>query len=387
VPDITGARGTGNITQSIRRVDMKEQVLELEPNSVPLTVLSSKLGTEGTHNPEFSWVEDRLENRYDAINNGGGYSNSATSIVVDDGTKFAQHDLVKVTRTGELFRVTAVATNTLTVVRGIATGGTGVAMLDNDELVVVGSAQPEGDTSKAARSSNPVKVTNYTQILRKSFESTETLRHSDTFTKPNDWPRQASHAGIEHAKDLELTFWHGKPSEDLTGSQPRRTTGGVFHYVTTNVTNAGGTLTEQEFFAGFSTLFRYGNQRVKSAFASRLAVDVVNGFPRGKLEVSQADKDQTFGLNVMKYISPHGELNFMTHNLLEGNVFGGVIAILDMSLIKKRPLSNSEGSRDTAIYTDRQAPDADTKKSEYITEAGLEFGLEKAHGYFTGITS
>jgi hypothetical protein len=33
--DITGA---GNITQSIRKIDMSETVLELEPNSYPLTV-------------------------------------------------------------------------------------------------------------------------------------------------------------------------------------------------------------------------------------------------------------------------------------------------------------------------------------------------------------
>ena len=63
--DITGARGTANITQSIRKIDMKEQILELEPSSAPLTVLCSKLGSMGTHNPEFSWVEDQLDNRYD----------------------------------------------------------------------------------------------------------------------------------------------------------------------------------------------------------------------------------------------------------------------------------------------------------------------------------
>jgi hypothetical protein len=76
------------------------------------------LGKRAAVNPEYSWQQDDLEPRFDAINNGAGYSNSATSLVVDNGAYFAQHYLVKVTRTGEVIRVTAVSSNTLTVVRG-----------------------------------------------------------------------------------------------------------------------------------------------------------------------------------------------------------------------------------------------------------------------------
>lgn len=382
--DITGARTTGNIAASIRKVDMRETVLELEPNVAPLTVLSSKLGSDNTYNPEFSWTEDDLEPRFDLVNNGAGYNSSATSIVVDNGAYFAQHDSVKVTRTGEIFRVTAVSTNTLTVVRGI--GGGAAAIVDNDELLIVGSSQPEGDTSRPARSSNPTKVTNYTEITRTPFHATETLIHSDTITRPKDFDRQAFHAGVEHKKSLEYKWFHGKPSEDLTGSTPRRTTGGVFHYIQTNRTDVGGTMTEAEFFSTFSAGFRYSNgNRIKVAFASRLAVDVLNGYPKAKLEVVDQSAD-TYGLSIMRYRSPHGTLNVITHNLLEGTVYGGYIVVLDMDLVKKRPLGNSEGSRDTHIARDRQANDEDARKHEYITEAGLEFGIEKRHFIVSNIT-
>jgi hypothetical protein len=383
--DITGARGTGNITQSIRTIDMADTVLELEPNSYPLTVLLGKLSSENTVNPEYSWTEDKLQNRFDAINNGAGYSNSATSIVVDDGTKFQQHDLIKITRTGEIIRVSSVATNTLTAVRGI--GGGAAAILDNDELLLIGSSQPEGDTSRPARSGNPTKLTNYTQIVRHSIESTETLRHSNTMVKPKDWARQANHQGIEHAKSWEYIFWHGKASEDLTGSQPRRTTAGVLNLISTNVFDAGGTLTEAEFFGFFSPTFRYGNQSTKTLFASRTLVDILNGFPRGKLETVQADNDSTYGLNVMKYRSPHGVLNVLTHNLFEGSKYGGFGVVLDMSLCKQRPLANEEGSRDTHIRENIQAPDADTRKDEYLTEKGFQLGQEQAAAQITNATA
>lgn len=382
---ITGPRTTGNIDQARRAIDMKQDILLLEPNSAPLTVLANRLNSEATTNPEYSWNQDELEPRFDAVN---GTTGTGTSIVVDNGTYFQINDLVKVTRTGELVRVTVISTNTLTVTRGL--GASAVAVADNDELLILGGSQPEGDTSRIARSQNPTNVKNYTQITRDSWESTETLRHSNTFTRPSDWNYMARKKGIEHKKSLEYIYWHGRPSENLTGGangNPIRTSGGVFHYVTTNQTDAGGQLTEAEFWAALNPAFRYG-PKTKTAFASRLAVDVVNGFPRGKLEAVQADQDTTYGLNVMKFRSPHGELNFVCHDLLEGAKFGGYIAILDLAQIRARPLANAEvGSRDTHIKENIQANDADSRKDEYITEGGLEFGQEKTHALITGITS
>jgi hypothetical protein len=52
--------------------------------------------------------------------------------------------------------------------------------LDNDELYIIGVAQPEGDTSRPSRSSNPTKQTNYMQIQREPFDITGTAMSSRT---------------------------------------------------------------------------------------------------------------------------------------------------------------------------------------------------------------
>lgn len=377
--DILGARLTDNVNQSIRKIDMVPTIKELEPGATPLTVLTTKLPSAPTGNPEFSWMEDDLAPRFDAVNNATGYAAGATSIVVDNGAYFQADDLWKVTRTAEVVQVTAVTGNTLTVVRGI--GGGAAAINDNDELMLVGSASRENALSREARSDNPVKVTNYTQITRDSIEASETWRQSENQTRPNDWERTVAKAMIQHKLKLESTYLHGKPTEDLTGA-PQRTSGGALHYIQTNRTDAGGVLTESEFFGSFSGLFRYGNQQAKIALASRLAVDVVNGFPRGKLEVVQGDNDSTYGLSVMKYRSPHGTLNMVTHNMLEGAVFGGYIITLDLSNLRKRVL----GNRDTHMNEHIETPGQDGRKDEILSELGLEFGLEKTHGVLTGIT-
>lgn len=381
---ISGPRGTGNVTSTMRKVDFGDAILLLQPDAAPLTVLTKRLGKQSTFNPKFNWAEDDLDVRFDAVNDASGIDTTTTTVDVDTGTLFAEHDLVKNTRTGEVFRVTAVSTNALTVVRGIGNSGTGVAMNDNDELLIMGSAQPEGDTSKPARSSTTTTQTGYTQIFRRPVESTETWRHSDQVVSENDWDYQIRKAGIEHMKDIEYAFLFGKADENTSGSQPRRTTAGAIPSITTNVTAAGGALSEASFWTAQRSAFRYGSNR-KTMFASGLVVDVLNGYARGKVQVTNQG-DDTYGVNVTKYQSPHGLLNVVRHWLLEGSVYGGYAFTIDLEMAKYRFLANSKGSRDTHLRTNIQQPDADTRKDEFLTEAGLQLGQQKTSALLTGVT-
>jgi hypothetical protein len=378
---ITGARGTGNVSADQRTIDMAERIALLEPDASPLTVLSKRIMRKRALDPKFSWLEDDREPRFDAINNGAGYASGATSLVVDNGTYFAEHDLVQVTRTSEVFRVTGVSTNTLTVIRGV--GGGAAAIVDNDELLILGSAQPEGDTSKPARSSNPTKQTNYTQIVRTPWEATGTWRASTNVTTPNDWNHQANKHGIEHAISLEFCLLFGKASEDTSGSQPRRTTGGALSFITTNVTDAGGTFTEAELNEVLRKGFRYGSRR-KALLGASLPISVINQFAQGKLETRVGE--ETYGLSVTKYVTPFGIVDLITHWLLEGSKWGGTMIGLDLDEIAWRYLANDEENRDTHVKRNIQANDADTRKDEYFTEGGMQFGHQKKHFLVHNIT-
>jgi hypothetical protein len=380
-PTITGARGTGNVLQSNRYPDIKPTVLELQPEETPFVILADKLPSRATGNPEFSWFEDDLEPRFDTINNVGGYASGATSIVVTNGSYYAQHDIVYVPRTGESFRVTAVATNTLTVVRGV--GSTAAAVNQGEELLITGSAQPEGDTSKPARSGVATKVTNYTQIFREPWELTETWAASRNWANPVDWSRQSRKKAIEHRKEIEYALLVGHPSEDLTGSQPRRTTGGARHFITTNVTDAGGTMAEAAFWSALRPAFRYGSKN-KLAIGAARPIQIVNQYALNKIQVHQGDT--TYGLKVMQYISPFGTLNMVVDYLMEGSTLGNEILILDMDQLSYRYLSGNGISRDTHVVDNIQAPDADTRKAELLTEAGMEFGLQATHARITNVT-
>jgi hypothetical protein len=205
-----------------------------------------------------------------------------------------------VPRTGELIRIVSNAAGTLTVVRGI--GSTAAAINNGEELLAAGNAALEGDTARAGRSRNPTTVNNYTQIFRTPWEETDTALHTE-YEADDDWDRQAADHGIEHAKNLEYAMMLGRPAEDLTDAsgKPRRTTGGFNHFVTTNVTDFAGTTTELGFYTALRPIFRYGAKE-KIGFASMLAVDVLNTFPRGKIQISNPDQNK-YGLRIMQFVS------------------------------------------------------------------------------------
>jgi hypothetical protein len=375
---VTGQRTTLSGNQDNRRVDMADKILLLEPDASPLTVITKKIRKKRTGNPLFKWQEDELDPRFDRINNGAGYLSTDTVLIVDNAAYFAPLTNVYVPRTGEQIRVDSVDTTagTITVTRAI--GSTAAALLDNDQLLLANTAQPEGDVPLTPRTRNTTTLSNYTQIFRRTWAATGTGMASD-YEADDDWAYQSGKQGIEHAKNLEYAFMVGRPSESTGATGVLRTTGGFKHFVSTNAADAGGTFTEAEFFTALRPAFRYGSKE-KWGLASMLVVDVLNGFPRGKLEMRQSDNK--FGLNIVQYVSPHGVLNVVTHYLLEEDTLGGQMWIVDTDTMAYRYMDG----RDSHINKEVQPNGTDGRQDEWLTECGLQFGQEKRHGFVYGVT-
>jgi len=378
-----GLRHTGNINQLRRKLDVSDRISLLQPNKAPLTVLLRKLAKKPTINPIFYWFEDDLQPKWDAVDNTNGYGANDTTIVVDRGALYSVNDLVKVPSTGEVMLVTSVdpVNNTITVKRGI--GETAPALLGNDDpLVIIGNAHKEGSLAPEAKGTVVETVYNYTQIFRTTVKVTKTQEASELYGG-SDRLYQRRKKAIEHAVDIERAFLFGERSEDLSGSEPRRTTRGVISFLTANTDNildvsSDGKLSEGLLEEFFESLFRYGSNK-KVCFASPRLISIFNAFGRDKIRTVVGE--ETFGIKVMQYISAHGELQLIKHPLLEGSVYGKYGIILDLEEdIKYRPLKG----RDTMLNTNIQPPDADYVMDEYLTEAGLELRSPKKHGLIIG---
>ena len=389
---VTGQRTVENVASEQRVIDQHPKLLLLEPNAAPLTVISKRMAAEGGTTPAkdstFHWDEDELETRFDAVNNGAGYTKEATEITVDTGGVFYADSIVQIPRTNEKVYVKSVAANKITVARGFA-GTTAAALLDNDPLFIVGGVVEEGVGSPTARTGNPVQRTNYTEITKTSVEASGSLLSSSNVTVPHDWPYQHKKKFIEHLKTLEYKAIHGTPSNGTgPNGKPLRTTGGLLHFCTSNVQDAGGELTETEWETWVRTLSRYSGG-TKTVFCSPLVVSVLNNFSIGRLQTHVGD--DTYGVKVMELISAHGSMKLVEHKLLEGEVWGGYGIAVDFKVgdFQYKPLGGSDapqGLRDTKLKTNIQVTDLDGQKDEWLTEAGWMIAQPKAHGVLTGVT-
>lgn len=378
---VTGAMTSTSVLSNQLAIDVGKEISLLEPDVQPLAVFSREMNKRATVAPKFKWIEDESKARFDTLT-ANVASTTLEEIPVANGTYFQQWDQVLNTRTGEQVRVDQVAGNNVKVTRGI--GSTPANMLSGDELYIIGTAQPENDTSKPARAKQPSVVENFTQIFRTPFEQSGTLSATAFMVQPKEWNRLARNAGIEHAKDIELHFLLGRKSATNPGPTEDRTTGGALSFISSNQTDAGGNLSEAEFNAAMLQGMRYGHGN-KLALASGVAVAALNKFPASKQIV--ASNETTYGMKVTHYTSPFGSLDLVYHRLLEGSKYAGYLIGLDMQEVAYRALDNGEVSRDTKVLANRQPNDQDGMKSEYLTEAGLEFGQQRAHFLITGITS
>jgi hypothetical protein len=375
--------GTAGILGDRMVIDMSTKIAELEPDKSPLITLTKKMKRIRTvQNPEFDWMEQDLGARWDAINKSGGINASATTIEVDNGAYFRVGDIVKVPRTGEVLLVTALNPNSnnadeMTVVRSY--GATAAAAIaDDDPLVIIGNLNEEGARLRAIKQKEPVKKSNYTQIIRTPVGATNTLQATKVYgPKPMSWYRHIG--GIEHAVDMERTMLFSEKGKDSTTGQNRRSTGGILEFCNENVFNVSSTtLTEQSFIEWLEEVFRYGSKE-KVLFAAARLCTHIDLWSLGKLQTLPRNK--TYGVGVKEYVSSHGTLYVVKHHLLEGNIYGGYGIVLDMDNVAYCPLNG----RDTKLLTNRQANDEDAQKDEYLTEFGIEVRLPKTHAIIKGV--
>lgn len=381
----------------IRAVD--DQIAYLEPNEAGLITLlnSVQSNRKATINPKFEWLEKDYVARWGTADS-AGYNNSVTTVNVTDGTQFAVGDLVLVPKAAndstapEVFRVTGIATNALTVVRGV--GGNAASILANSPLRILGSAAEENGSKPTPKSAYSSTVYNFTQIFRTALSLSGTQMASAAYGGVSEWEGALREKGVEHKIKLNSQFLFGKPSESMSGGasgNPIRSTGGVNNFISTNVYNAGGTLSRKglEEFARMS--FRYGKSQ-KVLIACPMVVSAITAWANSQMQVTMSESE--FGMRVQKVRTGHGDWILVRDWMLEnpsGSTygFGGWALSLDLDNIFFRYLEANGVNRDTKLVElsmENQAG-VDGKYAEYITEAGLQVKLEQTHAKMYNVTS
>lgn len=382
---LSGLVDTEDVLADERKIDMSDDIAELDPDESQFTTMLSKMASKPAIREKINWLEHELHPRKSALAASATSAATGLTVTTGEGSYFRAGDVVRNAVTGEAYLVSSVSTDTLTVSRAIgavsaASSASGV------DLVIVSNAAKQGATLGTRKIVKKVLGYNYQQIYRSPFGFTNTNVEIARYggSEPNF---EAKTKLIEHKRGLEQTAFWGARSFTAYGSdnEPTGTAGGMKEFISTNVYAAGGTLTE----ANFDTYLRGGLQhgsRNKVLFAAPLAMQAISGFLRDNI-TKTTQGDRLWGAKVDAYISGAYGTNIPVMVKRPWNDFsssssqyGGWIFGVDMDYVKIRPL------RPTALLRNRQANDADETTHEYLTEVSFEIAVEKNHFLVTGIT-
>lgn len=383
---LSGVADDNDILSNRRVVDMDPVIKMLEPDDAPLTVMLAQMPQRPAKSQKVEWLSDQLMPRLTTLNNGGNVTAIATTFTVATGTGayFRANDVLRMA-TGENVKVTSVSTDTLTIVRSI--GAVAAAIItDLTDVIKIGNAATEGATLGTIQMTKQVANYNYCQIQRDPLGFTNTLINSDLYggSEPQ---YEAKKKLMEHRRQIENTLFFGQRDLDTaTASTPQAYCGGLVDFISTNITSVGGNLTESGFATFLRSAFRYGS-RDKVLFASPLIVSALSSFAQSKLAPNDSGPGvKDYGVALQTYRGANGtsvkivEKRDWSDFSTTSNQVGSWGVLVDMEDVMMRPL------RKTVLLPDRQAPDEDSIKQEYLTEYSLQVGTEQNHAILRGVT-
>ena len=330
------------------------------------------------------WLEDELLPNKDAVNDSTfTYPAADTDFVVDNGSRFRIGDQIQIEGSEELMLVTAINSNTLTVVRGYA-GSTAEDLADNQVINILGNAALEGADKPGARFTSRGRCGNYTQIFTATVEVSGTDMAASQLALADELDFQKQERLRELVRDLENTVINGgQPASNPEGSgSVRRSMRGIVQHLSTNVFHTG----DSGFPSGTDLdedKINYVLRQIWNNSSGNVDLIVVGGFQKRKINAFCANSrsfganDTTFTDMVSIYESDFGVCRIITTRWLPADA----VLLLDSSRINILPLAGR------SFHFKPLASSGDFECGELIGEYTLELKNEAAHGLIRDLST
>lgn len=382
VTALTGMVDTNTILQDERIVDMSDVVGLLDPQTSQFTTMLMKIAQKKARNQKVEWIEDQLFPRLSSTAGSQLVGDTVINVTAGQGQYFRAGAFVRNARTGEGFKVTSVATDALTVVRGIGAVAA-AAMNAGDQLVIVGNVSMQGAGLGTMKVAKRVMNYNYEQIQRDPYGFTNTLIASDLYTGGEpDYERKKKI--VEHKRAIEYTLFWGARFLDTSGQDPVGYSGGIVEYIATNIHNSAGALTKSNLDTYLQQDLQHGSENKVLFCAPQVATEMsaflrdnwVRVDAKARLWGSKVDAliSGAYGFQIPVVVKRDWN-DFSTSN----TQYGGWAFLVDLDYVKLRPL------RTTQLLRNRQNNDVDGYDEEYLTEFALEFQQERCHALIKGV--
>lgn len=365
------------------KVDMREKIAELDPDTSQFTTMLMKLPQERANSFKVEWMNDELIPQHSALSASAASDATNLALTTSEASYFKTGDILRVADTGEPVRITGVAASSLTVVRAID-GSTASAIASAAKVIRVGGSNEQGATLPTALITQRATNFNYTQIVRNSYRFTETAMATQWYGGPLVAKERRKKA-VEHKWEIENMLFFGARSYSAGTNNPRHTSGGLLHYVTAE--SDTDTLTEVELQDFLRHGLEYGSKR-KVLFAAPLVAQVLSSFLEDRIQPASTRPDPNiWGVKVDSVISGVVgqeipvivKREWKRYGEVAGQ-YGTYACLVDLDYVQLAPL------RDTVLKPNRQANDADEQAAEFITELSLKVERPEVHRWLVDVT-
>ena len=371
-----------------RSVGLRDKIFQNAKLSPLFMMLQARGRVISETNQKFEWLETRLNKPTFKVTPTGSSETSLTVVTDEDNVTFlTEGSIIKDIKTHEQMRVTAVNGKILTVTRGYGVTSAKEITADTDDtnatLVNISVAYPEGSTAPKGTVLLKKDNFNYCQTFRRTLKITRNkLRQGEYGDDGNsaESRRKAERNKILrlHQNDIEQSLMFGEPKKDLSGSEPLYVTGGLFHYIKTNVMSITspdkfkvGTI--NEILGAMADKGSAGDKVMLtgSGFNAKLNDNAIKTFAGGGGLLLKE-----FGISLDKIDTEYGELNIMYDPVLS-SVYPNTAVIIDLDELLLHFIE--ETKMDTNIQSDGYDGVVDT----FLTDCGLEVSNEECHGILT----
>lgn len=356
--------------------------------SVPFFALSSGMKSENATAAVVTWHEEGLKtSRFVVVAVPDPVGNV---LIVEDASAILENTVFMIEATGEYVMTLAVAGNMLTVQRNIGGSGLFPIVVGGPEVGMqrIGTSFEEGSERPGAVASNPFPRTNQCQIFRNAWDITGTAMATQ-YRFGSRLSRNKSEAAMCHAEDIERSLLWGRSHIGVVNNKPQRLMDGVIAQLRTNffASPAGG-LTRRSLTDYVERLFSVNiqgasNERITFCgnVAARALEEIIRRYSVYHVELP----DNEWGLRVMRYVTPFGNLTLLIHPMFnESPVWSQQLISLHpaaMTMVWLRRTFEQDGDEQGKASNLR-----DATSGVFTSELTVKYGVEQTGAVMEDVT-
>lgn len=177
---------------------------------------------------KMGWLDMRVDAASSDLN--GAVLAAATTLVVDDGSKFRAGMAISPTGSDEVILVTAVSGNNLTVIRGFG-GTTAANIADNTTLTIDSVSREENSLAETDGIYQPENVENYFQTMDTAVEMSRRALATLQYGNTNDLNFQVQERLRQLAIQMDRALVRGRKAVQAISGKDRTYSGGIRYWL------------------------------------------------------------------------------------------------------------------------------------------------------------